>query len=844
MGRAEELQLPDYVLVYEEDENAQLYTGQRSDFLNKVEQTGLVLDPPGTCTQDSEGQKGQRAKTHIIKVNAPFEILSHAAEEMKLKMPLAVSRRDSGDHSDRGFIRRVKVLRTIDDFRRTYVSKVQNYLETDKEEDYYSAPYKHEKRHLFKGIDQEATFFHPAVRSLIVHHILNGIQTPNDIQKEKVGEPNEGTEMRLLWQSSEDKDTEKVRGEKDSISTLQYLLMKKAFTSAFTLHEGPKIICEEKTLKTQKTINGDPHKNWNDLLNLWARTYRLQPLWKIRSYFGEKIAFYFAVMEHLLLHLITPALIGLAVFIFGLYYSASCYNAHKDMNTFLFAYNCNIICSTPNMASEVADKAVDPIRGICDNMAERRRKIEQILNRICITEAHDDCIFQVPSDDTVEVLKSSFDNAATPIFGLFICLWGTILLARWKRKNAELIYEWDVEDYENNEQVRPQFYRTKPDRIEAFCPGYRRQLKIALSISVGLVMVGCVFISVVAVVIYKTWVRFRVITSNSLENFFLSTVVSSLLNALSILVLGKGYQKIAVKMTNWENHRTETEYNDALIIKFFAFEFANNYSPLFYIAFLRTNNEQFFTSIGLPGLEDNCGELNNCMTELCFQVLMLMITHPLPKFLKDVIIPWAKHLICRVCGNTNKESHQKECSTVNDYILRDYNKPDLENFTLEEYTEKVIQYGLQMLFAVSFPLGPFIFFLTILFDIRVDAKRLLLMYKRPIAHMAQDIGHWFTVLDLINNVAVVTNGCIIAFTSEFGREKPFYQKLIILIGFEHFVFVVKFLLSTLMPNVSQQIRLAMNEEKRKAKEVENDKARQHEKIDINVNIPEEISDLH
>ncbi|XP_060682076.1 anoctamin-7-like isoform X3 [Hemiscyllium ocellatum] len=793
MGRAEELQVPDYVLVYAEDENAQLYTEQRLDFLNKVEQTGLVLDPPGTCTQDSEGQKGQSAQTQIIKINAPFEILSHAAEEMKLKMPLAVSRRDSGDNLDRGLIRRVKVLRTIDDFRRTYMSKMQNYLETDKEEDYYSAPYRHEKRHLFKGIDQEATFFRPAVRSIIVHHILNGIQTLNDKQKEKVGEPNEGTEICLLWQSSEDKD---------------------------------------------------PHKNWNDLLNLWARTYRLQPLWKIRSYFGEKIAFYFAVMEHLLLHLITPALIGVAVFIFGLYYSASCYNAHKDMNTFLFAYNCNIVCSTPNMASEVADKALDPIRGICDNMAERRRNIEQILNRTCITEAHNDCIFQVPSDDTVEVFKSSFDNAATPIFGLFICLWGTIFLARWKRKNAELIYEWDVEDYENNEQVRPQFYRTKPDRIEAFCPGCRRQLKIALSISVGLVMVGCVFISVVAVVVYKTWVRFRVTTSNSLENFFLSTIVSSLLNALSILALGKGYQKIAVKMTNWENHRTETEYNDALIIKFFAFEFANTYSPLFYIAFLRTNNEQFFTSIGLPGLEDNCGELNNCMTELCFQVLMLMITHPLPKFLKDVIIPWAKHLICGVCGNTNKEPHQKECNTVNDYILRDYNKPDLGNFTLEEYTEKVIQYGLQMLFAVSFPLGPLIFFFTIFFDVRVDAKRLLLMYKRPIAHMAQDIGHWFTILDLINNVAVVTNGCIIAFTSEFGREKPFYQKLIILIGFEHLVFVVKFLLSTLMPNVSWQIRLAMKEEKRKAKEMENDKARQHEKIDINVNIPEEISDLH
>ncbi|XP_048388151.1 anoctamin-6-like isoform X4 [Stegostoma tigrinum] len=798
---------PDYVLVYEkeEDGNGQLHAEQRLDFLREVKKTGLLLDPDVTDAAGTEGrgstemgdqQQRQEDKTQIIKIYAPFEVLSHAAEKMRLKLPLAKLRRLRGQNLDRGLIRKIKVLRTIDDFRRKCVSNVQNYFETDKEEDYYSAPYRHDKQDLFKGIDQKATFFRPAVRSLIVHHILNHIQTLTDEQDEK-GEPNQGTEMHLLLQSSKEKDL---------------------------------------------------HNSWNDLLNLWARTYRLQPLWKIRNYFGEKVAFYFAVMELLLLQLILPASIGLVVFMFGLYRSVLCYNAHKDMNSFLFGYNCSIICSTPNIASEVADKALDPIRGICDNVAQRRRNIEHILNKTCTTEAHNDCVFQVPSDDTVEFLKSSFDNAATPIFGFFICIWGTIFLEKWKTKNAELIYEWDIENYENDELVRPQFYRTKRDRIDAFFPDYRRRLKFALSLSVGIVMVGCVFISVLAVVIYKTWVRFRVTTSDSLENFFLTTVISSLFNAISIIALGKGYQKLAVIMTNWENHRTQTAYNDALIIKLFAFEFANNYSPLFYIAFLRTNNEQFFTQIGLPGLEDNCGELNNCMTELCFQVLILMITHPLPKFLKDVIVPWGSHLLSRFCGNANKGSHQKEYSTVDDYILRDYNKPDLGDFTLEEYTEKVIQYGLQMLFAVSFPLGPFIFFLTILFDIRLDAKRLLLMYKRPIADMAQDIGHWYTILDLINNVAVVTNGCIIAFTSECGREKLLYEKLIILILFEHLVFVFKFLLSTWMPDVPPHIRQAIKEEKYIAqKEMENDeKARQctQEKTDLNVNITEEISDLH
>ena len=36
-----------------------------------------------------------------------------------------------------------------------------------------------------------------------------------------------------------------------------------------------------------------------------------------------------------------------------------------------------------------------------------------------------------------------------------------------------------------------------------------------------------------------------------------------------------------------ENHRTQTAYDDALIIKLFAFQFANSYASCFYIAFFR-----------------------------------------------------------------------------------------------------------------------------------------------------------------------------------------------------------------------------------------------------------------
>ncbi len=48
--------------------------------------------------------------------------------------------------------------------------------------------------------------------------------------------------------------------------------------------------------------------------------------------------------------------------------------------------------------------------------------------------------------------------------------------------------------------------------------------------------------------------------------------------------------------------------------------------------------------------------------------------------------------------------------------------------------------GIPQLFAASFPLAPLIALIIILIDIRVDSRRMLWMYRRPVAAIAQDIG--------------------------------------------------------------------------------------------------------
>ena len=54
------------------------------------------------------------------------------------------------------------------------------------------------------------------------------------------------------------------------------------------------------------------------------------------------------------------------------------------------------------------------------------------------------------------------------------------------------------------------------------------------------------------------------------------------------------------------------------------------------------------------------------------------------------------------------------------------------------------------LFACSFTLGPAMLLVTLLIDIRVDAKRFLWIYKRPVAYKAQNIGFLKIFQDFIN----------------------------------------------------------------------------------------------
>ena len=69
----------------------------------------------------------------------------------------------------------------------------------------------------------------------------------------------------------------------------------------------------------------------------------------------------------------------------------------------------------------------------------------------------------------------------------------------------------------------------------------------------------------------------------------------------------------------------------------------------------------------------------------------------------------------------------------------------------------VLQFGFITIFVAAFPLAPLFALLNNWMEIRLDAHKFVCETRRPVAEKAQNIGVWFTILDALAQLAVISN---------------------------------------------------------------------------------------
>jgi len=406
-----------------------------------------------------------------------------------------------------------------------------------------------------------------------------------------------------------------------------------------------------------------------------------------------------------------------------------------------------------------------------------------------------------------------YSHPVLPFFSVLISLWAIVMLEMWKRKQSYVDLLYGMLDFEEDEPDRPEFEgELIPSFIDGnpmiyFDPGSASE-RAAQSYSVIVSFILMVVGVVTAIYILRWSMQKRA------EEAPYASTVASILNSAQITIFNMIYLKLASHLTKLENHRTDTQYEDNLIVKIFSFTFVNSFASFFYLAFVAG----FLTQIDAekeihPDYRGQCG-WTDCMRPLMINLAIifgvrLVVTNSL-----DILLPYYNKIMKQKSETKSDKGEQISLDLLTaaeqDYVLQEY---DLLTDNIANLSDTVVQYGYMTLFITALPISCIITFFCNYLKMKLHAWRLLSMYQRPIPVGAQDLGSWQSIFTLMSVIAVATNAGLIVFTMDLANNEVFAKRVTIngkywiFIAFQWVLIGIQFMISVAIPDEPNEVTI-------------------------------------
>ena len=236
-----------------------------------------------------------------------------------------------------------------------------------------------------------------------------------------------------------------------------------------------------------------------------------------------------------------------------------------------------------------------------------------------------------------------FSYPVLPFYGAMLCLWSITMLEYWNRTSREACMRWGTLDFNKTEGDRPEFKADDMVRdlikgelvgddkarsmVYVFPDKQRNRWTLAT-------LIVCVMILIVLGVVAGIYV-IRFALENDIGTW--ASVVCSILNSVQIAIFNALYGFVSRKMTDYENQRTDSKYEDSMVTKLFVFQFVNSYCSFFFLAFIAAQMDRpAYLSEDPDNIESTyvgaCG-WSDCMKPLSINLVIL--SSLLPLLLRD-----------------------------------------------------------------------------------------------------------------------------------------------------------------------------------------------------------------
>ncbi|KAG7216080.1 hypothetical protein INR49_007832 [Caranx melampygus] len=311
-------------------------------------------------------------------------------------------------------------------------------------------------------------------------------------------------------------------------------------------------------IKSTETVFDNATRSRILLHEEWANygvMHKYQPVDLIRKYFGEQIGLYFAWLGVYTQLLIPPSVLGIIVFLYG-----------------IFTVDTNV------PSQETCDDNLNiTMCPLCDGVCDYWH-----LSSVC----------------SLARASYLFDNGATVLFAIFMSLWAACFLEHWKRRQMCLKHTWDLTSLEDEEEeLRPEYEEALQEKKAKMKAQSKKKLSRAADGADGETdqmlasQIFVTFSAVFGVVVYRICML-SVWSMNPDPEAKASvrmtvTTTGIILNMLVVLVLEEVYGAIAVWLTELELPKTTEEFEERLIFKSFFLKSMNAFAPIFYVAFFK-----------------------------------------------------------------------------------------------------------------------------------------------------------------------------------------------------------------------------------------------------------------
>ncbi|KAH7311348.1 calcium-activated chloride channel-domain-containing protein [Stachybotrys elegans] len=367
----------------------------------------------------------------------------------------------------------------------------------------------------------------------------------------------------------------------------------------------------------------------------------------------------------------------------------------------------------------------------------------------------------------------------SPTYAIITLLGCTVFLEYWKIREVELCIRWNVKGVG----------RAKVNRFGHSEQGFTRVTYVMRQlVQLPFFLFAFLCLGVVITIVFAVEILISEVYEGTYTGYleYLPTIAL----AMSLPYINSFLEDAAVALAEYENHRTQDEYNVSVSQKRFILSFIANYLPILLTAFVYVPMGDTIVPylegalkqiLGTPaGSQLGKQSFHQDPDRLRNEMIALTVTGQLSDMFEELILPyimerarnWYRRYQIRNAYLTSFEAVAPDDPTEKAFLSSVRRQAMLPQYEVQEdIAEMVIQFGYLALFSPVWPLISIGFVVNNWIELRSDFLKICFEHQRPHPTRTEGIGPWVSSLETLAFLGSISTGAIVHMFGTSFTEK-------------------------------------------------------------------------